>query len=137
MCIIASGKVYTWGLGATGQLGHGDTKNRLVCITLNTLTISNRSIPTEVEALADKHVKLIACGADHMCCTVIHSWVPDKEAESCMACNREFTFAKRRVSLLCYCADDHVIPTASLSEMWGCILWGMYYKEISFTQSWL
>jgi len=29
---IASGKVYTWGLGAAGQLGHGDIKNRLVHI---------------------------------------------------------------------------------------------------------
>ena len=27
---IASGKVYTWGLGSTGQLGHGDNKNKQV-----------------------------------------------------------------------------------------------------------
>lgn len=32
MYIIASGKVYTWGLGSAGQLGHNDVKNRLVCI---------------------------------------------------------------------------------------------------------
>ena len=112
LCImnnLASGKVYTWGLGAAGQLGHGDVKNRLVVHYLEQINIIyNRSTPTEVEALADKHVKLIACGADHMCSTVIHSWVPDKEAESCMACNREFTFAKRRVSLSCYYGGDHI-----------------------------
>ena len=59
-----------------------------------------RATPCEVEALADKQVKMIACGADHMCSTVIHSWVPDKEAEACMACKRDFTIARRRVSLL-------------------------------------
>ena len=52
-----------------------------------------------MEALGDKRVKLISCGADHMCCTVIHSWVPDKESEACMACKRDFTIARRRVGV--------------------------------------
>jgi alpha-tubulin suppressor-like RCC1 family protein len=42
-------EVYTWGKGANGRLGHGDTQDR--------------STPTLVEALKGKQVKSIACGA--------------------------------------------------------------------------
>ena len=51
----------------------------------------------EVEVLLDKQVRMIACGAQHMACTVVHGWVPDEEAKDCMACNKSFTTIRRRV----------------------------------------
>ena len=39
----------------------------------------------EVEVLLDKQVRMIACGAHHVACTVVHGWVPDEEAKDCMA----------------------------------------------------
>ena len=53
----------------------------------------------EVEVLLDKQVRMIACGAHHVACTVVHGWVPDEEAKDCMACNKNFTTIRRRVSL--------------------------------------
>lgn len=52
----------------------------------------------EVEALLDKQVRMVACGAEHMACTVVHGWVPDEEAKACMACKKTFTTIRRRVS---------------------------------------
>ena len=52
----------------------------------------------EVEALAGKQCRLVMCGKDHMACTVIHGWVPDEEAAACMACKKNFTTIRRRVS---------------------------------------
>ncbi|KAL6861773.1 hypothetical protein ACP4OV_017473 [Aristida adscensionis] len=48
--LTSKAEVYTWGNGANGRLGHGDNADR------NTLT--------RVEALKDKQVKNIVCGAD-------------------------------------------------------------------------
>ena len=53
----------------------------------------------EVEVLLDKQVRMIACGAHHVACTVVHGcMVPDEEAKDCMACNKNFTTIRRRVS---------------------------------------
>ena len=41
---------------------------------------------------------MVACGAEHMACTVVHGWVPDEEAKACMACKKVFTTVRRRVS---------------------------------------
>ena len=49
---LAGGKLYTWGFGQNGQLGHGDNSSRLE--------------PTLVQgALADKTVVAVSCGATH------------------------------------------------------------------------
>ena len=50
-CIGVSGRVYTWGRGTHGNLGHGDTLNQFK--------------PKLVEALGDYLVSEIACGAKH------------------------------------------------------------------------
>ena len=52
----------------------------------------------EVDILLDKQVRMIACGAQHMACTVVHGWVPDEEAKDCIACKKSFTTIRRRVS---------------------------------------
>ncbi len=49
--ITHEGKLYTWGMGRDGQLGHGDTEPRLE--------------PTQVASLADKTVVAVSCGATH------------------------------------------------------------------------
>ena len=51
-----------------------------------------------MESLSDKQVRMVACGAGHTSCTVVHGWVPDEEARACMACKKMFTTVKRRVS---------------------------------------
>ncbi len=51
-----------------------------------------------MDVLAEKKVKLAACGEEHMGCLVLHGWVPDDEAQHCMACKKSFTPIRRRVS---------------------------------------
>ncbi len=51
-----------------------------------------------MDVLAEKKVKLAACGEEHMGCLVLHGWVPDDEAQHCMACKKSFTTIRRRVS---------------------------------------
>ncbi len=69
-------------------------------IKLNNCTPTYRPNPVEVDSLLDKQVRWVACGAEHMGCTVVHGWVPDEEAKSCMACKKSFTTIRRRVSLI-------------------------------------
>lgn len=80
--LTESKKVVTWGHNTNGQLGHRDT--------------NNRSKPTILESLSDKAVEALYCGGNHMACTVLHSWVPDREANHCMLCNVGFTMVRRR-----------------------------------------
>ncbi|KAH7560717.1 hypothetical protein JRO89_XS10G0081100 [Xanthoceras sorbifolium] len=54
-------EVYTWGKGANGRLGHGDT--------------DDRNSPSLVEALKDKQVKSIACGTNFTAAICLHKWV--------------------------------------------------------------
>eukprot|EP01130_Rhizamoeba_saxonica_P000173 TRINITY_DN10170_c0_g1_i1.p1 TRINITY_DN10170_c0_g1~~TRINITY_DN10170_c0_g1_i1.p1 ORF type:complete len:1458 (+),score=309.36 TRINITY_DN10170_c0_g1_i1:148-4374(+) len=49
--LCRNGELWTWGNGSSGQLGHGDTDDRLV--------------PTMVEYLLGKHIKSVDCGSYH------------------------------------------------------------------------
>ena len=69
-----------------------------VCHVTSHVRVPRRQQAMEVEALLDKQVRMVACGAEHMCCTVVHGWVPDEEAKACMACKKTFTTIRRRVS---------------------------------------
>lgn len=51
LAISANGKVYTWGSGANGKLGHGDEENF--------------DTPTLVRSLSGKHVKDAKAGCEH------------------------------------------------------------------------
>tara|TARA_B100001142_G_scaffold325496_1_gene379190 strand:+ start:133 stop:1521 length:1389 start_codon:yes stop_codon:yes gene_type:complete len=51
VAVTEGGRLYTWGWGTSGQLGHGDTRNRLV--------------PTLVGAGAFGRVVMAACGGAH------------------------------------------------------------------------
>jgi alpha-tubulin suppressor-like RCC1 family protein len=50
--VTEGGALYTWGRGANGQLGHGDT--------------TDQAVPKRVEpVLKDKMVVKVACGENH------------------------------------------------------------------------
>ena len=54
MCLSSTGKVFAWGYGEDGQLGHGDCKDYLS--------------PKEITVLADTLVTSISCGHSHSGC---------------------------------------------------------------------
>eukprot|EP01094_Clydonella_sp_ATCC50884_P028437 TRINITY_DN8529_c0_g1_i1.p1 TRINITY_DN8529_c0_g1~~TRINITY_DN8529_c0_g1_i1.p1 ORF type:complete len:632 (+),score=133.57 TRINITY_DN8529_c0_g1_i1:274-1896(+) len=135
--LTESGGVWTWGEGNYGQLGHGDSISQynkplkigsplegqrmiqIGCGANHTAALSQNGhlymwgyalngrlglgnekdikVPTLVVAMVGKRVRQLACGGSHSACTIIHGWVPDDEAENCMACKKPFTFVNRRV----------------------------------------
>ncbi|XP_051134325.1 PH, RCC1 and FYVE domains-containing protein 1 isoform X2 [Andrographis paniculata] len=75
-------EVYTWGKGANGRLGHGDT--------------DDRNAPTLVEALKDKQVKSIACGTNFTAAICLHKWVSGVDQSMCSGCRQPFNFKRKR-----------------------------------------
>ncbi|XP_057976857.1 PH, RCC1 and FYVE domains-containing protein 1-like isoform X2 [Malania oleifera] len=75
-------EVYTWGKGANGRLGHGDT--------------DDRNSPTVVEALKDKQVKSIACGTNFTAAICLHKWVSGVDQSMCSGCRLPFNFKRKR-----------------------------------------
>ncbi|XP_022873045.1 PH, RCC1 and FYVE domains-containing protein 1-like [Olea europaea var. sylvestris] len=75
-------EVYTWGKGANGRLGHGDT--------------DDRSFPTIVEALKEKQVKSIACGTHFTVAICLHKWVSGVDHSMCSGCRLPFNFKRKR-----------------------------------------
>ncbi|XAR62370.1 hypothetical protein NMG60_11017102 [Bertholletia excelsa] len=75
-------EVYSWGKGANGRLGHGDT--------------DDRNLPTLVEALKDKQVKSIACGTSFTAAICLHKWVSGVDQSMCSGCRLPFNFKRKR-----------------------------------------
>ncbi|KAL9239941.1 hypothetical protein vseg_014212 [Gypsophila vaccaria] len=75
-------EVYTWGKGANGRLGHGDT--------------DDKNCPTLVEALKDKQVKSIACGTNFTAAICLHKWVSGADQSLCSGCRLAFNFKRKR-----------------------------------------
>ncbi|KAG1334481.1 PH, RCC1 and FYVE domains-containing protein 1-like [Cocos nucifera] len=75
-------EVYTWGKGANGQLGHGDN--------------DDRTTPTLVEALKDKQVKSVTCGANFTAVICLHKWVSSADQSVCSGCRLQFGFRRKR-----------------------------------------
>uniref|UniRef100_A0A2N9HCS3 FYVE-type domain-containing protein n=1 Tax=Fagus sylvatica TaxID=28930 RepID=A0A2N9HCS3_FAGSY len=75
-------EVYTWGKGANGRLGHGDTEDR--------------NSPTLVEALKDKQVKTIVCGTNFTAAICLHKWVSCVDQSLCSGCRLQFNFKRKR-----------------------------------------
>ncbi|KAK4792749.1 hypothetical protein SAY86_023184 [Trapa natans] len=75
-------EVYTWGKGANGRLGHGDT--------------IDRNSPTLVEALKDKQVKNIACGTNFSVVICLHKWISGIDQSMCSGCHLQFNFKRKR-----------------------------------------
>ncbi|KAK8627772.1 hypothetical protein V6N13_135374 [Hibiscus sabdariffa] len=79
-------KVYTWGKGRNGQLGHGD--------------INDRNTPTLVDFLKDKQVKSVACGSNFTAIISLHKWVSGVDHSMCPGCRSPFGFRRKRTN--CY-----------------------------------
>ncbi|XP_059287446.1 PH, RCC1 and FYVE domains-containing protein 1 isoform X2 [Lycium ferocissimum] len=75
-------EVYTWGKGANGRLGHGNT--------------DDRNSPTLVEALKDKQVKSIACGTNFTAAICLHKWASGVDQSMCSGCRLPFNFKRKR-----------------------------------------
>ncbi|KAJ6754999.1 INACTIVE PHOSPHOLIPASE C-LIKE PROTEIN 2 [Salix purpurea] len=75
-------EVYTWGKGANGRLGHGDT--------------DDKNLPSLVEALKDKQVKSIACGTNFTAAICLHKWVSGVDQSMCSGCRLPFNFKRKR-----------------------------------------
>ncbi|KAK8504839.1 hypothetical protein V6N13_056168 [Hibiscus sabdariffa] len=75
-------EVYTWGKGANGRLGHGNT--------------DDKNSPTLVEALKDKQVKSIACGTNFTAAICLHKWVSGVDQSMCSGCRLPFNFKRKR-----------------------------------------
>ncbi|KDP40525.1 hypothetical protein JCGZ_24524 [Jatropha curcas] len=75
-------EVYTWGKGANGRLGHGDT--------------DDRNSPTIVEALKDKQVKSVVCGTSFTAVICLHKWVSGIDQSMCSGCRLPFNFKRKR-----------------------------------------
>ncbi|XAR62460.1 hypothetical protein NMG60_11017217 [Bertholletia excelsa] len=80
--LTSKNEVYTWGKGANGRLGHGDTEDR--------------KTPTLVEALKDRHVRFIACGSNYTSAVCLHKWVSGADQSQCSACRQAFGFTRKR-----------------------------------------
>ncbi|XP_010532647.1 PREDICTED: uncharacterized protein LOC104808625 [Tarenaya hassleriana] len=80
--LTSRSEVFTWGKGANGRLGHGDTEDR--------------KTPTLVEALRDRHVKSIACGSNFTSSICIHKWVSGADQSVCSGCRQAFGFTRKR-----------------------------------------
>ncbi|ONI20808.1 hypothetical protein PRUPE_2G034600 [Prunus persica] len=75
-------EVYTWGKGANGRLGLGDTEDKFS--------------PTLVEALKDKQVKSIVCGTNFTAAICLHKWVSGIDQSMCSGCRLPFNFKRKR-----------------------------------------
>lgn len=80
--LTSRSEVFTWGKGANGRLGHGDTEDR--------------KTPTLVEALKDRHVKNISCGSSFTSSICIHKWVSGTDQSICYGCRQPFGFTRKR-----------------------------------------
>ncbi|XP_010551689.1 PREDICTED: uncharacterized protein LOC104822243 [Tarenaya hassleriana] len=80
--LTSRSEVFTWGKGANGRLGHGDTEDRRT--------------PTLVEALKDRHVKSISCGSNFTSSICIHKWVSGADQSVCSGCRQAFGFTRKR-----------------------------------------
>ncbi|KAB2001996.1 hypothetical protein ES319_D11G035200v1 [Gossypium barbadense] len=75
-------KIYTWGKGANGQLGHGDNEDR--------------NIPTLVEALKNKQAMRVVCGSNFTAAICLHDWALGADHLNCSGCRNPFTFIRKR-----------------------------------------
>ncbi|KAH6823522.1 Regulator of chromosome condensation family protein [Perilla frutescens var. hirtella] len=100
--LTSRNEVFTWGKGANGRLGHGDSEDH--------------NVPTLVEALKDRHVKSVACGSNYTASICIHKWVSGADQSFCTACRQAFGFTRKRHN--CYnCGLVHCSACSSKKSL--------------------
>lgn len=82
VALTSRNELYSWGKGASGRLGHGDT--------------DDRKSPTLVVALKDRHIKNISCGSNFTSCICIHKWVTGTDQSVCSGCRQAFGLTRKR-----------------------------------------
>lgn len=80
--LTTKGNVYTWGKGANGRLGLGDTKDR--------------DSPALVEALQDRNVQNVVCGFNFTAAVCLHKSLSSKDQLLCTGCRMTFGFTRKK-----------------------------------------
>nr|CAD1824663.1 unnamed protein product [Ananas comosus var. bracteatus] len=104
--LTTSGHVFTMGSSVYGQLGNPQSDGKLPCLVEDKLSGANgrlghgdledRKTPTLVEALKDRAVRHIACGANFTAAICQHKWVSGSEQSQCASCRQAFGFTRKR-----------------------------------------
>ncbi|KAK3426462.1 hypothetical protein EUGRSUZ_F02909 [Eucalyptus grandis] len=140
-----SGKLFTWGDGDRGRLGHGDQEKRLLptCVAklvdhdfvqvscgrtftvaltklgkVHTLGLGNtedRGSPTLVEALCNRIVESISCGSNTTAAICIHKFVSVGDQTACSRCRVPFGFTRRKHN--CYNCGLLICHTCSSNKV--------------------
>ncbi|OVA14280.1 FYVE zinc finger [Macleaya cordata] len=80
--LTSRGKVYTWGKGANGRLGLGDTEDR--------------NSPTLVEALKERQVESVVCGSSFTAAICLHKSIFCSDQSTCSGCRMVFGFTRKK-----------------------------------------
>ncbi|KAI4299662.1 hypothetical protein L6164_033097 [Bauhinia variegata] len=105
--LTSSGSVYTWGKGANGQLGLGDTEDRCS--------------PSFVEALRDRHIESITCGSNFTTAICLHKPISISDQSACNGCKLPFSFTRKKHNcyncglLFCHGCSSRKVTNASLA----------------------
>lgn len=105
--LTSKGSLYTWGMGANGQLGLGDTEDR--------------NSPAVVEALRDRQVESIACGSGFTAAICLHKSISSTDQSACSGCRMAFGFTRKKHNcyncglLFCRACSNKKVLNASLA----------------------
>lgn len=105
--LTSAGSVYTWGKGANGQLGLGDTEDRC--------------LPSFVEALRDRQVESIMCGPSITAAICLHKPISISDQSACSGCKLPFGFTRKKHNcyncglLFCHSCSSKKVTNASLA----------------------
>ncbi|KAM7515922.1 hypothetical protein LguiA_005505 [Lonicera macranthoides] len=80
--LTSRGNVYTWGKGANGQLGVGDSEDR--------------NTPNLVEVLRERQVESITCGPSSTAAICLHKSVSCIDQSACRGCSMAFGFTRKK-----------------------------------------
>ncbi|CAK9169798.1 unnamed protein product [Ilex paraguariensis] len=105
--LTAKGNVYTWGKGANGQLGLGDTVDK--------------NSPTLVEALTGRQVENVTCGSSSTAVICLHKSISGTDQLACTGCSMAFGFTRKKHNcyncglLFCRACTSKKVRNASLA----------------------
>lgn len=105
--LTSKGCLYTWGMGANGRLGLGDTEDR--------------NSPSFVETLRDRQVESIACGSSFTAAICLHKSISSTDQLACSGCRTAFGFTRKKHNcyncglLFCRACSNKKVLNASLA----------------------
>jgi len=121
--ISEGGKLYTWGNGSFGNLGHDNN--------------DNLQVPTMVNFLRDKFINMASCGAKHMLAlsseSLVYSWGTGENGRLGLGdmVGRNIptlldSFINKEIKFI-ECGESHSMALSSTGDAfsWGC---GSYYR---------